>query len=237
MTQVDKNEAAGWHAIDKALQQVYGEQEPFHYGTIKPYQLGGPDPLDGISVYKSDVAPVHWHFISYGMSELYTKESDNPDLSGFGIEFSFRLVRAAAEEKPPMWVMNFMQNLARYVYQTGNVFDVGHRMDAHGPIALEHETEIRAIAFTQDPQLGAIETPHGYLRFLQIVGITCDELKTMQQWTTDDFLTVLSADNPLLVTDLARKSLLNDPGKAALIQERMKAKDKPKKGLLGRLFS
>ncbi len=230
MTQADKNESAGWQAIDKVLDQVYGNQEPFHYGTLKPYQLGGPDPLDGISAYKSDEAPPHWHFITYGMSELYTKESDNPDLSGFGIEFTFRLVRAAKEEKPPTWGLNFLQNLARYVYQTGNVFDVGHRMDINGPIALEHKTDIHAIAFIQDPQLGAVETPHGYLKFLQIVGITSAELKTMQQWTTADFLAILSADNPLLVTDLARKSLLNLPGKASLIQEGMKVKDRRKKG-------
>lgn len=237
MTQAEENQAPGWQAIDKALQQVYGEQEPNHYGSIKPYLLGGPDPLDGISVYKSDLAPAHWHFISYGMSELYTKESDNPELSGFGIEFTFRLGRAATEEKPPTWVLNFLQNLARYVFQTGNVFNVGHRMDIKGPIALEHETEIRAIAFTQDPQLGAIETPHGYLKFVQIVGITLDELKIMQQWTTADLLAILSADNPLLVTDLARKSLLNEPGKAALIREKMKEKDQRKKGLFGRFSS
>jgi hypothetical protein len=103
-------------------------------------------------------------------------------------------------------------------------------MDINGPIALEHKTDIHAIAFIQDPQLGAVETPHGYLKFLQIVGITSAELKTMQQWTTADFLAILSADNPLLVTDLARKSLLNLPGKASLIQEGMKVKDRRKKG-------
>lgn len=237
MTQAEENQAPGWQAIDKALQQVYGEQEPNHYGSVKPYQLGGPDPLDGISVYKSDLTPAHWHFITYGMSELYTKESNNPKISGFGIEFTFRLVRSAAEENPPTWVLNFLQNLARYVFKTGNVFDVGHRMATNGPIALEHETDIHAIAFIQDPQLGAIETPHGYLHFLQIVGITADELKIMQQWTTADLLAILSADNPLLVTDLARKSLLNEPGKAALIQNKIKEKDKRKKGLFGRFSS
>ena len=37
--------AVGWDAIDQALSQVYGEQEPMHYGTLIPYSLGGQDPL------------------------------------------------------------------------------------------------------------------------------------------------------------------------------------------------
>jgi hypothetical protein len=230
MAPLDDNNAVGWQAIDEALQQVYGDQEPIHYATKQPFNLGGQDPLDGISAYKSQSACAHWHFVSYGMSELYAKESDNPKLSGFGIEFTFRLVRPATEQQPPIWVFNLLQNLARYVFKTGNVFGAGHRMDLNSPIALSQATDIRAIAFIQDPQLGAIITPHGHLQFLQVVGITSDELRTMQQWTTTDFLAILSIDNPLLVTDLARKSLLNNPDKAALIHEGMKPKDNRKKG-------
>jgi suppressor of fused len=37
--------ASGWDAIDAALQNIYGDREPKHYGTIIPYMLGGPDPL------------------------------------------------------------------------------------------------------------------------------------------------------------------------------------------------
>ncbi|MFV2172583.1 suppressor of fused domain protein [Actinomadura sp. LOL_016] len=61
--------------------------------TIHKWTLGGPDPLDGISVYpRADPVP-HWHFVSYGMSELYEKTSSNADESGWGFEFTFRLVR------------------------------------------------------------------------------------------------------------------------------------------------
>ena len=74
---------------------VYGEQEPKHYGTIIKYSLGGPDPIDGVSVYEHAGPPAHWHYVSYGLSELYRKESDDLELSGWGIELTFRLVRGA----------------------------------------------------------------------------------------------------------------------------------------------
>jgi hypothetical protein len=31
------------------------------------------------------------HYITFGMSELYKKESENKDISGWGFEFSFKL--------------------------------------------------------------------------------------------------------------------------------------------------
>lgn len=202
MTQMNDNEALeeaeahGWLAIDNALQPIYGDQEPLHYGTAPSFRLGGNNPLDGFSAYKSEVTIPHWHFVSYGMSELYEKETDDPEINGFGFEFTFRLTRTADEEEPPGWVFSYFQHLARYVFETGKAFDVGHRMDSGKPILLEPPTEIHAIAFTLDPQLGEIETPYGHLKFLQIVGVTKDELQTMKQWTTAEFLSLLAEDNP-----------------------------------------
>ena len=85
---------------------IYGEQEPKHYGTLVPYSLGGEDPLDGISTYKSGTPVPHWHFVTYGFSELYEKELDNTEYSGYGFELTFRLVRNEDEEEPPAWALN-----------------------------------------------------------------------------------------------------------------------------------
>jgi hypothetical protein len=83
----------GWDAINAALEPTYGEVEPLHWGTVKRWRNGGPDPLDGISAYRVDGPPPHWHFVSYGLSELYRKESEDPEVSGWGIELTFRLGR------------------------------------------------------------------------------------------------------------------------------------------------
>ena len=44
----------GWDAMDQALEKVYGKQQPAHFGTLIKFRMGGDDPLDGISVYRSD---------------------------------------------------------------------------------------------------------------------------------------------------------------------------------------
>ena len=65
-----EDDAVGWLAIDEKLNEIYGQQEPQHFGTIKKYMLGGKDPLDGISVYESQKQQDHYHIVSYGLSEL-----------------------------------------------------------------------------------------------------------------------------------------------------------------------
>lgn len=215
---VDTDDAApGWAAIDVALNQLYPGVEPKHYGTLIKWMLGGPDPLDGISVYpRAD----HWHFISYGMSELYSKESDNADESGWGFEFTFRVARTDAEGDPPMWAANFLQNLARYVFNSGNAFAPGHHLDLNGPISLSQpDTSIRAIAFVDDPELGVIGTPHGQLRFLQVVGLTLDEYTAIERWDAERLLATMAPSLPLFVTDLSRGNLTDQPGIATAIEE------------------
>jgi hypothetical protein len=217
----DAHESPGWHAIDKALEPLYGgEDPPFHYAPPLPAMLGGADPIDGISVYRSNAyGTEHWHFITYGFSELHAKETSDPAVSGYGFELTFRLVRSANEEQPPGWVFSFLQNIGRYVFSTGNVFEPGHYMNLNGPIALGSPSAIEAILFTHDPALPEeMETPNGTVRFLQIVGITLDEVLAVKQWNSESFLTLLDERIPGALTDAQRESLLRDPAFAARVQ-------------------
>ena len=212
------SETPGWDAIDTKLAELYPDVEPQHFGTIIKFALGGSDPLDGVSFYPRTEPVPHWHLVSYGMSELYTKESDDPDESGWGFEFTFRIARAVDETDAPMWAANLLQNLARYVYSSGNWFEPGHHMNANGPIRHEHPTEMTALAFTEDPELGTIDTPHGRLRFLQVVGLTGEEYAAARRWDTDGVLGLLADRAPLLVTDLDRPSITDDPAARAAIE-------------------
>ncbi|GIH06540.1 hypothetical protein Rhe02_46070 [Rhizocola hellebori] len=206
----------GWDAINAALEPLYPGVDPLHWGTLIKWRLGGPDPLDGVSVYSRDD---HWHYVSYGMSELYEKESDIAETSGWGFEFTIRVARRP-DADPPIWPANLLQNLARYVFTTGNNFAAGHHMTLNGPIDLEDEnTLIRYIAFCADPELGRIDTPHGELTFLQVVGLTDAEYEAAQAWNTEKLLETLSERLPLLVTDPARQSLLDDPALAQAVAE------------------
>lgn len=193
------------------LYQVHGEQEPKHYGTMIPYSLGGQDPLDGISAYKSETPVPHWHFVTYGFSELYEKELENKDYSGYGFELTFRLVRSEEEDEPPAWALNLLQNMGRYVFNSGNVFRAGDYLDANGPICLDADTQLTALAFTHDPELAEMDTPNGKVEFIQMVGITEDELEAMQTWKTLGVLQAGINQIPSYITDLTRPSLLQSP--------------------------
>lgn len=201
----------GWKAIDSRVEPLYPGQEPRHWGTLIRYCLGGPDPLDGISAYRAEDPVPHWHFVTYGFSELYAKESDDPAVSGFGFELTMRLARAADATEPPTWAVNFLQNLARYVFGSGNAFKPGDHMDLNGPISLSEPTGIVAIGIASDPQLPGVDTPNGRLEFLQVVGLTADEFSAAKRWNTNGVMALVERRHPRRVIALDRRSVLEDP--------------------------
>lgn len=205
------DDAQGWDAIDQALEKVYGDQQAAHFGTLIKFRLGGPDPLDGISVYRSEHGQPHWHYVTYGFSDLYGDLDDSRDIepgkpSGYGFELTFRLARSADEQEPPSWPLNFLQNIARYVFRTGNVFAPGHWMTANGPIAADTETLLTEMGFVQDPELPPVHTPFGDLMFLQLVGLTADELREVRRWNVQGALQAMLPHMPLWISDLNRAS-------------------------------
>lgn len=199
----------GWDAIDTALASVYGEQEPEHFASVIKYMIGGPDPIDGTSIYKSAKQTYHKHLISYGMSELYfAPDKAEGEFSGWGFEFTFR-VKSTEGEEQPKWAISLMNNLARYVFQSGNWFEEFHYIPANGPIKLDYPTDIVGLIFVTDPELGTIATPHGQLTFLQMVGITTSELERIKQHPDqiETLIEEMRVTNPLLITDLDRKDI------------------------------
>ncbi|WP_299185012.1 suppressor of fused domain protein [uncultured Aquimarina sp.] len=206
----EEDEAVGWLSLDKLTEKLYPNQEPKHYGTVIKYMLGGEDPLDGVSIYESKNQNNHYHFVSYGMSNLYY-DLDNceEEFSGWGFEFTFRLIPFEEDNEDPKWVISLMQNLAKYVFNSKKWFEEYHFIPANGPIRLNTKTNITAIAFVEDPEMGTIKTPNGNVQFLQMVGITTEEYEQLKQnpktGETKIVLDRLKKENPLLITDLKRK--------------------------------
>lgn len=205
-----EDDAVGWQAIDKKMGEVY-TTEPRHYAPPLHYMLGGKDPIDGTSIYDSEKSRPHFHLVSHGMSELYyNEEAVGGEFSKWGFEFTFRLSPCVEDEgKDPIWAVNLMNNLARYVFESGNWFEENQFIPAKGPIRLATDTDIVGLIFTVDPELGKIDTPHGEVTFLQMVGITSSELDRLQANTKREevaqLIEELKVGNPLLVTDLRRK--------------------------------
>ncbi|MBC9932983.1 suppressor of fused domain protein [Chitinophaga qingshengii] len=204
-----EEDAVGWDAIDQSLEKLYPGQQPKHYAPGLYYALGGDNPLDGISIYESKQQEDHFHFVTYGFSELYyDEEAVGKDFSKFGFELTFRL-KKTSETDNENWACNLLQNLAKYVFSSGKWFEEFHFIPANGPIRLGYDTDITALAFVKDPELGTINTPHGEVNFLQMTGITTAEYEALKQHPSTDecakLLAQLRKGNELLITDLDRK--------------------------------
>ena len=63
----------------------------------------------------------------------------------------------------------------------------------------------------QDPELGAIDTVHGRVTFVQVVGVTDEEREAASMWNAHRLLDLAAQRNPKLVTDLQRPSWFEDP--------------------------
>ena len=199
----------GMDAISEALARLYPGQEGRYYGLVLPAGKKGKDPLDGIEVWESGTEVPHWHYVTYGFSELDGKECGDPDNSGYGFELTFRLKKQG--EEPPTWPMGMLERIAGYVFATGNGFSAGHYVDCGGPLTEDGETKLRALAFRTDPELGEMDTPNGHLAFLEAVAITGDEMDALMVWNGEKFLEQAEAFLPLGITDPGRDSLMKIP--------------------------
>ncbi|HJT73755.1 MAG TPA: suppressor of fused domain protein, partial [Chitinophaga sp.] len=153
----------------------------------------------------------HRHMVSYGMSELYyDEEKAGDEFSKWGFEFTFRLKPFEGDEGDPLWASQVMNNLARYVFNSKRWFEPYHFIPANGPIRLETATDITGLAFVPDPELGVINTPHGEVTFLQMVGLTSREVERLlanpKTTEVEKLIDEMRKTNPLLITDLDRLS-------------------------------
>lgn len=231
----DDVDALGWDAITAVFDAAYVGQEPQHWGVLIPWTLGGPDPLRGVSAYRG-VEPVpYWHYVTYGYSDLFGDLADAaasagkpaPEASGYGIEMTMRLADPAAADPDataPVWPISLLQNVARYVFQTGNVIYAGHYLGAGGPIALDEETELVVLGFVEDPvHPEPLATPYGEVRFVQAVGLTSDEADAAASWNTRRLVEVIGRAHGYGLTDLSRRGIETEPRLWAEVQEASRA--------------
>jgi len=207
--------ADGWETITDALDLVHPGAALEHWGTTMRFIDGGPDPLDGVSAYlvpnETGGAAEHWHYVSYGLSDLYGVGDGVAGRSGRGFEFTFRLRQAPEGDGAPIWPANLLQSAARYVVDTDRQIEPGHLIDLKGPLGGSALTALRALLFVADPQLGDIRSGNGRVRFVQLAGITSAELDAARRWNTEGMAVLLQSRDPLFVTDLMRPDLLDEP--------------------------
>jgi hypothetical protein len=218
-------EAPGWAFIDAHLAKLYPGQLPHQYASQTAFEPQSLSPLPAIAVYEAPRArvagqwrPAHWHYVGYGLSELFEKLSDDPEISGFGFELTLRVPKRDHEDLPPTWGVRFLQALGRYVLLSRDGFDSGHRADLGGPLVPDLPTQLSAIACVPDPTLGKVHGPFGSLLFLQVIGLHADELAEIVDMDRERVVMMLSELDPDGLTDLTRESFLRGPRGAPTIR-------------------
>ncbi|MDQ0229111.1 suppressor of fused domain protein [Metabacillus malikii] len=203
---IEEDWAPGWEAIDEAFEQLYPNQTPAHFGTNLHARavFGGDQYLDGYSIYASPNG--YKHIVSYGLTELYTnEEAFGGEWSGWGYEMTFKLSEESNEEC--MWALDMFANLARYTNTQKRYFEPLQFIGGNGTsIKLGSDSKITALLIVNDTEAKAMNTVHGKVDFLQLVGITERELDVLKQDRTQAAVLVekMKRDNPFLVTDMSR---------------------------------
>ncbi|XP_046359463.2 suppressor of fused homolog [Haliotis rufescens] len=232
---LDECDSYGYEAIDRSCKIVYADQlNPLQYTPRVQIWLGGPDPLDIIRIYSNEgdlskSIPPHWHFITFGFSDLYGDERvhrrvERGEPSGFGFELTLRVRRNIEDTDPPDWGSTLINKLARYVFHTGNVLHVGDHIPWHKPLDGESCCRIQHMLVAEDPQLLDLDTPYGTIEFRQLVGVMDEEIKAAQKWKGAGMLHLLQESpdvGPFFVTDMDRKKSLfeKNPSLQAMVME------------------
>ncbi len=204
--------APGWLAIDQALAAAYPGHVPHQYASETGYDLESRAPLPAISVCEA-TGPDHWHFVTYGLSELFEKSSPKADISGFGFELTFRVPRGPEETEPPGWVLSLLQGVGHYVLSGHAELDTGHLIDLGGPLrpAAAGPTELIGVVAVPDSTLGKLDTAHGSVLFLQLYGLTQAELEAMADWDLQRKVGLVEEVSTHGITDPTRAPLADSP--------------------------
>lgn len=197
----------GWDAITEAFEKLYpGQDDPIHLAPLIPWIFGGNDPLQGISVYDGGD---YWHFVSYGLSELYEKESDDPEWSGYGFEFTLKLKKAglADEDAEIKTVCGIFQALARLTFRNGEIFQPNEYIYTGQTAGMDNRQLSELTGFiTAWDEAGEIVTPNGKVQFVKLIGATDTELKALcsKELTVPELAKRIGSD----LTDYTRNSVL-----------------------------
>ena len=207
----EENSTIGWDAIVAAFEKLYPQQkDPKHYGVLIPWRLGGPSPLDGVSIYDGGD---YWHFVTFGLSELYEKETSDPEWSGFGMEFTFKLRKDTTLSKEETenelhCVVGILQDIAKITFENNELFLPNEYLYTGQTEGIDYNQKSNLTGFITiyEPKVKEINTPNGKVEFVEFIGVTDAELKDIidGKIKVADLYEKIGSD----VTDYNRKSVI-----------------------------
>lgn len=194
----------------EALDQVLAR----HFPSVTPHVVlmtsAEPDGFEVIKIVR-DAQGRFCCYLTYGISDLAEKRGTHPALSGLGYELILR-APAGTDALPPDWPVPLLNNLARHLRPKRHDLADSEPILFNESLTVDPPTGLTAVMFAQDVQFGhGIDTPNGYVQFLQVVGITQDEGMYQAAFGRAMLLEKLVASNPFLLTILDRSSVLPPP--------------------------
>lgn len=202
----DEEFSPGWEAIETEFSRLYPDQQPAHYATnmVARAMFGGDQYLDGYSIYTSDKG--YKHIVTFGMTELYADEAAfGGEWNRWGYEMTFKLNEDNHENC--MWALDMLSNLAKYTYTQERFFEPFQYIAGNGTsIHIGTESSITALFCVPDTEAQTLATVYGRTDFIQLVGITEQELDALKADPEKGktLYELMKQDNPELVTDMRR---------------------------------
>jgi Suppressor of fused protein (SUFU) len=195
----------GWNIIEETFNTMYPGQ---HYNYWEPKGIMAmhdrktppENPLYAIAVYDAGNA---WHYVSFGLTDLYGSLALQEGISGFGYEFTMKVNKDTGTLQAPFWPIDVMVTLAQSQY-SGSNFAIRHTVK-YGPLD-GGQTKMKGFIMTEEiNRPGLIDSPNGQFELIRLVGITEEELteaKTKGNEFYNPFIEVLKGRNPDLITKL-----------------------------------
>ena len=207
----------GKDAIENEVKRIHPLWENARYYTPKiAWESGGTEPLEQISIHKEED---YFHFITYGLTELYNKESKDQTKSGFGMELTFKLKTGeykdqAVERREQFNIIKLLQNFAKYIIQENSIVKPyedtylvkGIHSSKNTGIDIAGRSNIVAFITVPDKDLQSLDTPYGRVDFIALIGITKKELEALRnrKITEKELYEKIGTD----VTSYHRKSVI-----------------------------
>ena len=198
----------GMSVIERAVKRVYPNESIYtNYVPMIRWDLGGPDPLDKVTIYDGGD---YFKYVTYGLTELYDKKSEDKTKSGFGMEFTFKLKKDAYEdeEKELKNVVGILQTLARSTKEDGEIFKPYEYIYTGQTVGMdiEHKSNIVGFITIPDTELRIVHSYYGDVEFITFIGVTEQELQAVmkKELTVKELYEKLGSD----VTSYNRKSVI-----------------------------
>ena len=106
-----------------------------------------------------------------------------------------------------VWACNMLGNLARYTYTTKRFFEENqYVLGNQEPIKRGSDSKITSLLIIKDNEIPEVESVHGLVTYLQLVGILWEEACAIREDPSKIpiLLENMRKDNPNGVTDLER---------------------------------